>query len=412
MTAPVRLAMICDYALGYLGGAQTALLQEASALAAAGAEVTIISPTADDVWYRVRADDDVRHVRIPVPVTLPVLELPVVINADRLRQSIGDLLTDRRITVVHLHSEYGLAAAALQAAAARHIPVVHTVHTFFWQAPRHAQWLTAPLVRRFQHWVTGLEPSRQRLAERPADEALRNATLTVASRADLVISPSAHQADRLSAAGLERLRIIPNTVAVPCDARVLDRIDGPLRIIWIGRCVAEKRILGFVRAAVRAVQRADAGTIEFLVVGEGPQLGEARWLAAGCPQIRFLGRQRHSRIPALLASAHLLALTSRGFDNQPMTIVEAVTALRGVVYCDTALSEGLAGPGISSPSSEEALADTFVDLARHPHRAVEASRAAATERRRFTPGHHAAAVLGCYADLHRGGGGDDEPGPA
>jgi hypothetical protein len=82
-----------------------------------------------------------------------------------------------------------------------------------------------------------------------------------------------------------------------------------------------------------------------------------------------------------------------------MTIVEAVMALRGVVYCDTVLSEGLAGPGISSPSSEEALSDTFVDLARHPERVVEASRAASSARRQFTPEHHAAAVLDCYAEL-------------
>ncbi len=402
MTAPVRCAVVCDYSLGYLGGAQTALLQEASALTAAGVQVMIVSPTTDQSWRQVRPDHHLDHVRVPAAGTLPSLGLPVVVNSERLRHDLDRLLTERQVDIVHLHSEFGLAVAALQAAAARNIPVVHTVHTFFWQASRHGQGLIAPLIRGFHRWVTGLDPSRQRLADHPADEALRNATLTVAGRADLVISPSAHQADRLSAAGVDTLRIVPNTMAVRSEARLLDRIDGPLRIIWIGRCAPEKRILGFVRAAVRAVRWADAGTIEFVVVGDGPQLDQARALAADCPQIRFLGRQHHSRIPALLASAHLLALTSRGFDNQPMTVVEAVTALRGVVYCDTALSEGLAGPGIASPASAEALADTFVDLARHPERAVAASQAAATERHRFTPERHASAVLACYAELGQG----------
>jgi glycosyltransferase involved in cell wall biosynthesis len=397
-----RIAVICDYSLGYLGGAQTALLEEAAALVAAGAEVTIISPTADQVWQRVRPDARVDHVRVPARFTLPGLDLPLVINSGRLRRTLEMIFTERGIQVVHLHSEFGLAAAALQVAGVGQLPVVHTVHTFFWQAPSRGQAAVAALVRLFHRGVTGLPPTRQRLADRPADQALRNMTLTLARRADLVISPSAHQAERLSAAGVDRVRTIPNTVFVPPAARVLDRIDEPLRIIWIGRCVPEKRILTFVGAAVRAVHRAAPATIEFTVAGDGSQLEQARAIAADCPQIRFLGRQEHARIPELLQQSHLLALTSRGFDNQPMTIVEAVMALRGVVYCDTALSEGLAGPGISSPASEEALCDTFVDLARHPERVVEASRAAESARRQFTPEHHAASVLASYAGLVEG----------
>lgn len=399
---PTRVAVVCDYALSYLGGAQTALLQQAAALADAGAEVLILSPSSAEVWERVRPSDRVDHISIPARWTLPGLDLPVLNNTDRLRTELEMIMTSRRIEVVHLQSEFGLAAAAIEVARKLRIPVVHTVHTFFWQAPDQAQSLVAGLVRWFHRRVTRISPTTVRLADRPADSALRNMTLAVASRTDLVISPSAHQADRLRAAGLDAVTVIPNTVTPPAsaaEARPITEVQPPLKIIWIGRCVPEKRILTFVGAAVQATERLEPGMIEFTVVGDGSQLEEAKLLAADCPAVRFLGRQDHDRIPALLADSHLLALTSRGFDNQPMTVVEAVMALRGVIYCDPVLSEGLAGPGIASPASEEALRDVLVDIARHPERVVEASAAAQSARRVFAPEEHACVVLGHYRDL-------------
>jgi hypothetical protein len=45
MTA-LRILMVIDYKLAYLGGAQTAFIQQANALAAAGHTVTIAAPDA------------------------------------------------------------------------------------------------------------------------------------------------------------------------------------------------------------------------------------------------------------------------------------------------------------------------------------------------------------------------------
>jgi glycosyltransferase involved in cell wall biosynthesis len=401
-SVPTRVAVVCDYALSYLGGAQTALLQQAAALADAGAEVVIVSPSSAEAWERVRPDSRVDHVSVAARWTLPGLDLPVHTNAERLRHRLEMIMTSRRVEVVHLQSEFGLAAAAIKVAEKLRIPVIHTVHTFFWQAPDQAQPLVAGMVRRFHHRVTGIAPTSVRLADRPADSALRNMTLAVARKADLVISPSAHQADRLRTAGLDAVAVIPNTVTTPdtgLDAQPLTAVEPPLKIIWVGRCVPEKRILTFVGAAVQATERLEPGMIDFTVVGDGSQLEEAKQLAADCPAVRFLGRQDHDRVAELLAESHLLALTSRGFDNQPMTVVEAVMALRGVIYCDPVLSEGLAGPGIASPASEEALRDVFVDVARHPERVVDASLAAQSARKVFAPAEHAAVVLGHYRDL-------------
>lgn len=400
MPAPApRVAVICDYSLGYLGGAQTALLQEAAALAAAGAKVLLLSPSSGQLWDRVRPADGVEHLQIPAVLTLPGLELPVVGNTGRLRARLADVLTRHRIQVIHLHSEFGLAAAAVTVAAQLGLPVVHTVHTFFWQAPPTGQRFLAVGVRGFHRMITRLSPSTAVLADRPADSALRNMTLTVAKHADLVLSPSAHQADRLRQAGLDHVAVVSNTVSSMPAAVPLASVDRPLRVIWIGRCGPEKRILLFVRAAVATLERIGSGRINFTVVGDGPQLDQARSIAGSRPGISFLGRQSHDRVTELLTGSHLAALTSYGFDNQPMTVVEAVTALRGVLYCDPALREGLAGPGILAPEDEQGLAARLVDLASDPAPVIDASQAAARVRDRFGPEQHAAELITHYQRL-------------
>jgi glycosyltransferase involved in cell wall biosynthesis len=207
---------------------------------------------------------------------------------------------------------------------------------------------------------------------------------------------------RLRRAGLDHVEVLPNTVAGLPDAAPLEAVRGPLKIIWIGRCAPEKRILPFVRAAVAALDEVGTDKINFTIVGDGPQLGEAKAIAGIRSGIAFLGRQDHGRIPGLLSDAHLAALTSYGFDNQPMTIVEAVMALRGVVYCDPALSEGLDGPGILAPRDEIGLGETFRALAQDPGRAIAASQAAVEVRDGFSPERHAAELIMRYRKLIAG----------
>ncbi|MFI6426508.1 glycosyltransferase [Promicromonospora sp. NPDC050880] len=396
---PRRVAVVCDYALDYLGGAQTALVEQVAALTAHGAEVVVVAPSSASAAVRAGLGEGVTYDRVPARWVLPGLALPVVPNSASLRRRLAAVLTERRIEVVQLHSEFGVAAAAAAVAADLGLPVVHTVHTFFWQTDLRPQRIVAALVRAFHRGITGLRPTRVHLADRPGDSALRNMTLGVARQADLVVSPSAHQAARLRAAGLEHVAVVPNTVTPPGPAaQPLEQVDGPLRVVWIGRCEPEKRVLPFVRALTGAQRRLGPGRLHGVVVGDGSQLAAARQ-AAGDAEIEFLGRQERDRIPGLLAGAHLAALTSYGFDNQPMTIVEAVTAGRGVLYCDPALSEGLAGPGIQVPVDEEGMSAALVDLAGRPDLVVAASGATERARAEFAPATHARRMLELYTDV-------------
>lgn len=404
---PIRLAVVSDYPLDGPGGAETACAEQIRVLAAAGHHITVITPAGTTGGM---LGPDIDLLPIGWRHRLPGLGLPLVRNDATLRLRIRTALVERRIEAVHLHSEFGLAAAAIDAADSLGLPTALTVHTFFWQATGPGQTslpvqrLMAQAVPHWHRWVTGWEPTTELLADHPGDSALRNMTLTVARRSRRVISPSAHQAVRLRAAGAGQVVVLPNVWSGPVPTTPLDRVDGAVRVIWIGRCSAEKRLLPFVEAAVAAVGQVGADRLAVTVVGDGADLATARRLAAshapGCPPaITFLGRRPHHDVPALLAGHHLLALTSHGWDNQPMTIVEAVTALRGVLHCDPALTEGLDGSGLLVGASVQHLTQALVRLAADPSLVVRASAAAVAARSVFLP---ASFVSGLTAALSPG----------
>lgn len=399
---PRRIALVIDYALGYLGGAQSAYLDEARLLREAGHEVTLVAPVrVDEVWPDRWAEGGSAAIPVASRLTVPVVDLPLVRNSLRLRHRLDREFAARGIDVVHVHSEFGIASAAVSVARRRGLATAETVHTFFWQArmPRLAASLAAPLVRLFGRVLRGFPPERARLAASPLDSALRGLTLGLARRVDVVLSPSAHQAERLREAGLTRVAVVPNALAPGEGADgapgvPLDAVGQPLRLVWVGRLVPEKRLLEWIDAVCLA--SAQGAALEVEVIGEGPLRAEAERRAAGLP-VRFAGRMPRAAVQERMRAAHLVALTSFGFDNQPVTIVEALHARRGVFYVDPALTEGvdLAGVRASSPEPQ-AMAEQLVALAADPGEVLRLSERAAAASAVFAPEAHIASVLTAY----------------
>ena len=428
----MRIALVCDYSLEYLGGAQSAFLDQVRIMRERGHAVTVIAPISGaagakgaagataakgaagtggtagtdgaaggvDAW----ANGTGGAVTVAARVRLAGVDLPVVRNTARLRARLHEELYARGIEVVHLHSEFGLSAAAVAAARELGIPTVQTVHTFFWQAsmPRAIGVLAAAAVRGFTRWLRGFAAGHESLALRPLDSALRNVTLSMGRRVDAVISPSAHQAERLRAAGLAHVHTVPNAIALgdaPGEALPADAATGPLRIVWVGRLVPEKRLLEFVDAVVSAAARLGLGALEVEIIGEGPLRAEARQRAEAAPAgtLRFTGRLPRLQVSAAMRGADLVALTSYGFDNQPMTVIEALHAGRSVLYVDPALTEGLEACGILASHTPAGMADAIVRLAEHPDEVVDASARAVVAAREFDPDVYLQRVRTVYA---------------
>ncbi|RLP71892.1 glycosyltransferase [Mycetocola tolaasinivorans] len=402
----MRIALVIDYSLDYLGGAQTAVIAQADALTAAGHSVLVVAPAG-------RTEERARicYEWVRAPFTLPGLGLPVIPHREPLRDHLTALFVRERIARVHVHSEFGLAAAALAAARTLDIPTAHTVHTFFWQTglPTMMQRLIAPAIGAFHRWMTGLPRTGVTLPAPPADAALRSMTLATAQHADVVISPSQHQAARLREAGLPAVIAIPNTAARTREPTALPPLSAertgaptPLRVLWIGRCVPEKRLLPFVRAALRALSRVRPGTLEIDIVGAGPQLTAAQQLVGETPGIVFHGRLTEAEVSRSIARSHLVALTFYGFDNQPMTIVEALAGGRGVFYVDPALTEGLVTVGESGAGircvdpSITCMADTLVRLVSQPDTVRAAAAHALAACADFSPARVVALLEDAY----------------
>ena len=138
-------------------------------------------------------------------------------------------LDRHRPDVVHLHSIQALGVTLLEAAAARHIPVVVTAHDWWWLCVRlflvdPAGFVCAPRVDSARcHCAPGFDLVARR---RTLDHALR-----LASR---LLTPSRFLAESMLANGVDpaRVEVCPNGVDLP--PRHVRRRPGPVRFGYFG----------------------------------------------------------------------------------------------------------------------------------------------------------------------------------
>jgi glycosyltransferase involved in cell wall biosynthesis len=393
----MRIAIVSDYFLDYVGGAQTSMRQQQLALQAAGHTVVMVSASRG-LWFAgVRTVDD--GIQLHPNYTIPGLQLPIIPNNRRTRAALTRFFREQGIEVVHLQTEFALAHAATRVARDLGIRVVHTVHTFYWASEGGPQASVAWFLRWGLQLVSKSRIPRLQLTPRAADNLLRNLTLGMALLVDRVVSPSAHQAQDLAAAGVPgEIALVPNPVATSARPSVpLAHPEASVpNFLWVARCEAIKRPLMFARAAIAALARTNDGfTVDF--VGDGAELGELKALAADHPQIRVRGSLPHETVLDLMDASSAVVLTSLGFDNQPMTIAEAVSRERGVLYCDPKLREGLEHAGFFSESPDESgIADALVALVSDPELLLDMSRGAAVDRTAFAPQSYVQRILDVY----------------
>lgn len=393
----MKIAIVSDYYFDYVGGAQTSMRQQKLALEEAGHTVIIVSPARGVFGSRYRTTSDGLLIR-PL-FRLPVLDLAVIPNTDRSVAALENFLRTAKVDVVHVQTEFGLAHTARRAAANLRIPFVHTVHSFYWASEGPPQASVAWFVRWGLERVIGQPIPRLSFTPRAVDNLLRNLVLATARGAKQVVSPSKHQAIDLAAAGVcGTITVIPNPIAttdIASSPLTLEQASHP-RILWVARCEPVKRPLHFARAVIAALARTNNGfTIDF--VGEGSDLAALKKLAAGHPEIRIQGALPHDEVLALMDASAAIALTSLGFDNQPMTIAEAVSRERGVLYCDPNLKEGLLNSGFLAESADDAgLADAIVALVENPDLLVGLSAGTRIDRELFSPASYVESITEVY----------------
>jgi len=393
----MKIAIVSDYYFDYVGGAQTSMRQQKLALEEAGHTVIVVSPARGLLGARYQPTTDGLLVK-PL-FRLPVLDLAVIPNTGRSIAALEKYLRAERADVVHVQTEFGLAHVADGAAANMGIPLVHTVHSFYWASEGPPQASVAWFIRFALERVIGDKIPNILFTPRKTDNLLRNLVLAMARRAKQVVSPSKHQAADLAAAGVTgTISVIPNPIATSestSNPLTVDQARYP-NFLWVARCEPVKRPLHFARAVIAALARTNNGfTVDF--VGEGSDLAALKKLAAGHPEIRVQGALPHDEVMSLMDASAAIALTSLGFDNQPMTIAEAVSRERGVLYCDPKLTEGLLNSGyLSKTPDDDGLADAIVALVQDPSLLIGLSRGALIDRELFSPSKYVDRIVEVY----------------
>lgn len=377
--APFTVILACDYSLTYVGGAQVAFIRQARALAAQGWRVIAAAPHAAEA-FRHEANENLIAIDAYIRFTLPGLSLPVLKPRKKLRARMSEVAKTYDARAIIVHSEFALAGAALEVGAELDIPVLQTVHTFFWQAPR-ALGFAKPFMTMYHCGITGLPAHPSYTGSIAVNNALRSMTLRVATRADVVLSPSAHQAEDLRSAGAERAVAFSNVVQVGTPAPALPD-DAPLTLAWVGRFAPEKRLQVVLDAMQLVRERLGAGRVLLHVAG-----GRRKAL----PDVTFHGQLPSKGVSKLLSESDAAVISSLGFDNQPMVALEAFTLGRPVIVTDPVLATEFEQAAVGTPTPDaEGLATTIITLAtdRSRVRALGA-HAADYARDRQAPAHAA-----------------------
>ncbi len=394
----MRIAIVSDFYLDYIGGAQSSIHEQETALREAGHDVFLISSV------RKKLADAAANIAVGVipAFTVPGVDLPISRAGDALVARLCSFLSTHEVDVVHLQTEFGLAHAATTAARELGIPVVHTVHTFYWQSAGWWQALVTPVMRAGLEIAARVRFPTTKHVPRPSDNLLKNVTVAMANRVDVVISPSAHQADDLRAGGVTvPIVVVPNPIARslrPATVLTAEQVAVP-RILWVARCEPEKRPVPFAEAVLDALARTGSA-FEVDFVGNGTQLPSLERMVAGNAQIRVHGALDHDAVLELIDNSSLVALVSVGFDNQPMTIAEASSRYRGVLYCDPNLETGLEHGGFRTASPDvDAMSAAIVALVTDPARLTALSRGAEQDSVTFSAATYVERVVAVYASV-------------
>ena len=389
----------------YRRGGAEAYMQDVAALqVAAGHEVEFFGMAHPDNAPCRFADAFPAYVQLepqPRSLTGKLRATGRVLWSTASRRGMAEVVDAFEPDVVHLHNVYHqLSPSILAPLAERCVPAVMTLHDYKLACPNYQLLDHGELCEACVGGHFGAAVRRRCKGDSLSASALAALELwlhTITGAYDPVgrfLCPSLFLAEKMADAGVypERLRHLPHFVDsfVP----VKRQAGGP--VVFAGRLAPEKGVDTLIDAAGRA-------RVPVEIAGEGPEReGLAAIAAERAPGlVRFHGRLSKQAVAELVRSASVVAVPSRWFENQPMTVLEAFAAGVPVVASDLGGLSELVEPGVDGdlvpPDDVAALAAALDRLVRHPEVALAmGANARDKARHEFDPVRH----LGRLTDIY------------
>jgi glycosyltransferase involved in cell wall biosynthesis len=314
------------------GGSEVVMFQERDYLQRKGVEVVDFSMTDARNWESPYSSHFVApqsYDEASQSFFQRVKSAAKLIHSSEAVHKIGRLIDEKKPDIVHCHNIYHqLTPSIIGAAKRRNVPVVLTLHDYKTVCPVYLRLRSGHVC---SDCLEGdfFNVVRHRCAEGSlAKSALLYAEATVQrylgsyESVDILLAPSRFMAEAVTKVRFrhERVRILYN--GIDTDGILPSNVDDNY-ILYVGRLSSQKGVQTLLEAHSTMKQGS-----ELVIVGTGPFEGELRSRYQGA---RFLGFLSGAELQKVIANASVIVVPSEGYENCPMSVLEAMAAAKPVV---------------------------------------------------------------------------------
>ena len=253
------------------------------------------------------------------------------LGVDDVQQRFEAVLDEFQPDVVHLHNIHSyLSPVVGQLAHRRGIRVVWTLHDYKLLCPRYDCLLDGkPCEQCFTGGKQGVLTHRCMKGSLPASvvawmEAIKWNRGVLERNTDLYVCPSQFMADKMTKGGFDPAKmVVLNNFLDPIKFRLYQSLDhsAPRQYYYcyVGRLSQEKGVADLLEVASHLPYK-------LKVAGGGPLEQELRSKYGSCSQIEFLGMLDATAVASLLTDAMLSVAPSQCYENNPLSVIESLSA--------------------------------------------------------------------------------------